>query len=82
MNANVEAQSLSSTQRLFELEGEPAHEKVLFVSDPKTSLRAIIAVHNTTRGPAFGGCRMWQYTSDEHALRDALRLTLRKGGRR
>ena len=78
MNANTEAHNLFETPRLFELEGEPAHEKVLFVSDSKTSLRAIIAVHNTTRGPAFGGCRMWQYSSDEHALRDALRLSDRK----
>jgi leucine dehydrogenase len=75
MNANTEARNLSAIARLFELEGEPAHEKILFVSDAKTSLRAIIAVHSTTRGPAFGGCRMWQYPSDEHALRDALRLS-------
>jgi leucine dehydrogenase len=75
MNEKIEVPNLRVVPRLFELEGEPAHEKVLFVSDPKTSLRAIIAVHNTTRGPAFGGCRMWQYASDEQALRDALRLS-------
>ncbi|CAE6829472.1 Leucine dehydrogenase [Paraburkholderia domus] len=75
MNAKVDAQNLNAVSRLFELDGEPPHEKVLFVSDPKTSLRAIIAVHNTTRGPGFGGCRMWQYASDEEALRDALRLS-------
>ncbi|MFM0658437.1 Glu/Leu/Phe/Val dehydrogenase dimerization domain-containing protein [Paraburkholderia sediminicola] len=75
MNANTEAQNLSITPRLFDLDGEPAHEKILFVSDPVTSLRAIIAVHNTTRGPAFGGCRMWQYENDGQALQDALRLS-------
>ncbi|WP_175946223.1 Leu/Phe/Val dehydrogenase [Burkholderia pyrrocinia] len=75
MNASTEARNLSSMPHLFQLEGEPAHEKVMFVSDPATSLRAIIAVHNTARGPAFGGCRLWQYSSDEQALRDALRLS-------
>lgn len=75
MNAKIEAHNAGVVPRLFELDGEPPHEKVLFVSDPKTSLRAIIAVHNTTRGPAFGGCRMWQYASDEEALQDVLRLS-------
>lgn len=75
MNAKIEAQNLTAVPHLFGLEGEPAHEKVLYISDPITSLRAIIAVHSTARGPAFGGCRMWQYSSDEEALRDALRLS-------
>ncbi|OAJ56520.1 amino acid dehydrogenase [Paraburkholderia ginsengiterrae] len=75
MNAKIEARNLTAVQHLFGLEGEPAHEKVLYISDPITSLRAIIAVHSTARGPAFGGCRMWQYSSDEEALRDALRLS-------
>ncbi|OEY65322.1 Leu/Phe/Val dehydrogenase [Marinobacter sp. X15-166B] len=51
------------------------HEQVSFVSDPETGLRAIIAIHNTSRGPALGGCRMFPYASDEEALRDVLRLS-------
>lgn len=51
------------------------HEQLNFVSDEKTGLRAIIAVHNTNLGPALGGCRMWNYASDEEALRDVLRLS-------
>ncbi|MBI3189164.1 MAG: Glu/Leu/Phe/Val dehydrogenase [Ignavibacteriales bacterium] len=51
------------------------HEQVVFCSDVKAGLRAIIAVHNTTLGPALGGTRMWNYASDEHALTDALRLS-------
>lgn len=51
------------------------HEQVVFVCDPATGLRAIIAVHSTARGPAFGGCRMWPYAGDEEALRDVLRLS-------
>ncbi len=34
------------------------HEEVLHVSDPSIGLEAIIAVHDTTLGPAAGGCRM------------------------
>lgn len=51
------------------------HEQVAFCHDKKTGLKAIIAVHNTHRGPALGGCRMWPYNSDEEALHDALRLS-------
>ena len=35
---------------------------------------AIIAVHDTTLGPALGGLRMWPYASEEEALFDVLRL--------
>jgi leucine dehydrogenase len=52
-----------------------AHEQVVFVCEPSAGLRAIIAVHNTNRGPSLGGCRMWPYVSDEEALRDVLRLS-------
>ncbi len=51
------------------------HEQVSFCNDPKSGLRAIIAVHNTNLGPALGGCRMWNYDSDAEALTDALRLS-------
>jgi leucine dehydrogenase len=52
-----------------------AHELVQFVHDPTCGLRAIIALHSTVRGPAFGGCRMWPYASEADALSDALRLS-------
>ncbi|HKJ96083.1 MAG TPA: Glu/Leu/Phe/Val dehydrogenase dimerization domain-containing protein [Gammaproteobacteria bacterium] len=51
------------------------HERVLFGSDAATGLRAIIAIHDTTRGPALGGCRMWPYASESDALTDVLRLS-------
>lgn len=51
------------------------HEQVAFFSDSTAGLKAIIAVHNTNRGPSLGGCRMWPYPSDEEALRDVLRLS-------
>ncbi|MDG5501225.1 Glu/Leu/Phe/Val dehydrogenase [Marinobacter sp. BGYM27] len=51
------------------------HEHLSFFCDPETGLRAIVAVHNTNRGPALGGCRMFPYASDEEALTDVLRLS-------
>lgn len=51
------------------------HEQVSYFNCPQTGLKAIIAVHNTTLGPALGGCRMWAYENDEQALRDVLRLS-------
>ena len=50
------------------------HEQVAFCQDKASGLKAIIAVHNTSRGPALGGCRMWPYASSDEALKDVLRL--------
>src|SRR4051795_13578252 len=58
--------------------GQPdfdAHEEVHFVTDEKSGLKAIIAVHSTHLGPAAGGARFWHYAKDEDALVDALRLS-------
>lgn len=51
------------------------HEQVVFVSEPKSGLKGIIAVHNTALGPAMGGCRMWNYASEALAVNDVLRLS-------
>ncbi|MFC0049958.1 Leu/Phe/Val dehydrogenase [Rheinheimera tilapiae] len=51
------------------------HEQVVFCSDRESGLQAIIAIHSTALGPACGGCRMWDYVSDEDALIDVLRLS-------
>ncbi|MHA7776351.1 Glu/Leu/Phe/Val dehydrogenase dimerization domain-containing protein [Roseibium sp. M-1] len=51
------------------------HENVVFVQDKQTGLRAVIAVHDTTLGPALGGCRVWPYKNPHDALTDALRLS-------
>ena len=32
-----------------------AHEQVMFCDDPRSGLRAIVAIHNTSRGAALGG---------------------------
>ena len=51
------------------------HKKVVFCSDPDTGLKAIIAIHDTTLGPALGGTRMWAYKTETDALEDVLRLS-------
>lgn len=43
-------------------------------SDPKTGLRALVAIHNTQLGPAFGGCRFVPYDNTESAITDVIRL--------
>ena len=37
------------------------HEQVVFAKDDETGLKAIIGIHNTSLGPALGGCRVWNY---------------------
>ncbi|WP_435891009.1 Leu/Phe/Val dehydrogenase [Paenibacillus silvae] len=49
-------------------------EELVFCYDPSSGLKAIIAIHNTALGPALGGCRCWSYTSEEEAIRDAIKL--------
>lgn len=61
--------------KLMETMCQYGHEKVLFVNNEKAGLKAIIAVHNTVRGPAIGGCRLYPYASEEDALFDVLRLS-------
>jgi leucine dehydrogenase len=51
------------------------HEQVVFARDAAAGLKAIIAIHDTTLGPALGGCRIWNYASEGEALTDVLRLS-------
>lgn len=51
------------------------HEQVVFFSDDKTGLKAIVAIHSTALGPAVGGCRMWNYATEQDAIEDVLRLS-------
>lgn len=52
-----------------------AHEQVVFCHDRASGLRAIIAIHDTTLGPALGGTRIHPYASEAEALTDVLRLS-------
>ncbi len=61
--------------KIFEEMARGGHEQLIFNYDRTTGLKAIIAIHDTTLGPALGGCRMWDYSSEEEAITDALRLS-------
>lgn len=61
--------------KLFDTLAEMGHEQLVVCSDPSAGYRGIIAIHDTTLGPALGGTRFWQYASDEEAITDALRLS-------
>lgn len=50
------------------------HEQVVLVSDKTAGLRAIIAIHNTTLGPAIGGIRVYDYRNEETALAETLEI--------
>jgi leucine dehydrogenase len=60
--------------QVFEKLAEYRYEQLVFCHDKATGLRAIIAVHDTTLGPALGGCRMYPYASEDDAIVDVLRL--------
>src|SRR6476620_916310 len=62
-------------QSVFDLMQQMGHEQVVFCHDPYSGLNAIIAIHNTTLGPALGGTRLWNYNSHEEGIIDALRLS-------
>lgn len=62
-------------QSVFEHMQQMGHEQLVFCHDPNSGLNAIIAIHNTTLGPALGGTRLWPYNSHEDAIVDALRLS-------
>lgn len=67
---------MSGSHGTFELLGQHGeHEQVVFCHNKDVGLKAIIAIHNTTLGPALGGTRMWNYKNEEEALVDVLRLS-------
>jgi len=51
------------------------HEELIFCRMKEVGLQAVIAIHDTTLGPALGGTRMWPYASEDEAIVDALRLS-------
>ena len=60
---------------LFDSITSLGHEQVVLCHDKSTGYRGIIAIHDTTLGPALGGTRFWNYASDDEAITDALRLS-------
>ncbi|MDH5608362.1 MAG: leucine dehydrogenase [Cyclobacteriaceae bacterium] len=71
----IEFQTQPQSLEIFQQMGKMEHEQLLFCNDKATGLKAIIAIHNTVLGPAMGGTRMWNYASEEDAIKDVLRLS-------
>ena len=59
---------------IFDTMAELGHEQLVICSEPSAGYKGIIAIHDTTLGPALGGTRFWNYASDDEAIIDALRL--------
>ncbi len=59
---------------IFEYMMKYGYEEVRLCHDKSTGLKAVIAIHDTTLGPAGGGTRRWTFASELEAIEDALRL--------
>jgi leucine dehydrogenase len=60
---------------IFEKLTDHGHEQIVFCHEPVSGYRGIIAIHDTTLGPALGGTRFWNYGTDAEAITDVLRLS-------
>lgn len=59
---------------IFEQLSPKNYEQLTFCHDEASGLKAIIAIHDTTLGPALGGTRMRVYQDESAAIHDVLRL--------
>jgi len=60
---------------LFDLMRVSDHQNIFICNDKEVGLKAIVAIHDTTLGPAIGGVRMLPYATEAEAIEDALRLS-------
>lgn len=61
--------------QIFDRMSATDHEQVVHCRDRQTGLRAIIAIHDTRLGPGLGGIRIREYSGEDAALIDVLRLS-------
>ena len=67
--------SVANSDNIFKQIEQLEHEQVVFCHDKDLGLKAIIAIHDTTLGPALGGTRIWRYSDEQDAINDVLRLS-------
>ena len=60
---------------IFDYMGSGGYEQLVMCTDREVGLKAVIAIHDTTLGPACGGLRIWPYQTEQEAVQDALRLS-------
>ncbi|MCU9846753.1 amino acid dehydrogenase [Defluviimonas sp. WL0024] len=58
-----------------ELEPREGYERLVEARDEQTGLHALVSIHSLRRGPAAGGCRMFNYARIEDAIYDVERLS-------
>lgn len=63
------------TARAAKLAAYEGHERVWLGEDETRGLVAIVAIHDTSLGPALGGTRVWPHATFDAALTDVLRLS-------
>lgn len=56
----------------FRLMKETNCKEVMFFEEPSVSLKAIVAINNTTLGPALSMCRMYDFKNVDEAVKSAL----------
>lgn len=59
---------------IFQTMSQFGYGEAHLVRDDSVQLRAVVAIHDSRRGPALGGCRFVSYLNEEAAIGDALRL--------
>ena len=59
---------------MFEILSQYGLSDIHLMNDDTCGLQAIIAIHDTSLGPAIGGCRYLHYCSEQAAVEDAARL--------
>jgi len=64
-------------QNIFDFADDLGPIKIVHTYDPKSGLKAVVAIDNVARGPAIGGIRMAPDVSAEEAFRLARAMTLK-----
>lgn len=72
--ARAPCRSGRSSLDLFALLRTHDLEEIVAVNDPSTGLLGFVVIHDTTRGPGIGGCRLAPYPSAQAALDDGIAL--------
>jgi len=63
------------TVLVLEAMAREGFEEVVALVDRETGLRGFLGLHDTSRGPGFGGVRRFAYRDEAAALADCLRLS-------
>ena len=60
--------------KMLELMAKGGFEQVIALSDPSCGLAGFVVIHDTSRGPAAGGIRLYPYQDEGQALADGFKL--------